>query len=70
MAKEKEMTAEEKARKEKIENSKKSLENIVYQTVMGANQLKSNPFLYGQLGRGAGENAYNSFYEKDRIGKI
>lgn len=67
MAKEKEMTPEEKERKERISNAKTSLENIVYQTVMGANHLKSNPFLYGQLGMGAGENAYNSFYENDKI---
>ena len=45
----------EKMKRDLIANSKKSLEDIVYQNVMGANQLKTNPFLYGQLGLSAGE---------------
>ena len=68
------MTSNEEAikkmRKKQIANSKKSLEKIVYQKVTGANQLKSNPFEYGQLGLSAGEKTYKEFHDDVEIKKI
>ncbi len=63
-------TEAEKMREEHISNAKKSLEDRVYQTVAGANHLKSQPFLYGQLGLSAGENAYNGFYGAEKLKKM
>jgi hypothetical protein len=61
---------QEKIRKDQIANSKKSLEDIVYQTVRGANSLRTDPFKYGQLGLNAGENAYEKFDQNEKIRKL
>jgi len=68
----KQMSREEmqKIRKDMIENSRTSLENVVYQDVMGANQLRTNPFKYGEYGLGAGERKYESFSQDEKIRKM
>ncbi len=60
----------QKIRKDMIENSRTSLENVVYQDVMGANQLRTNPFKYGEYGLGAGERKYESFSQDEKIRKM
>ena len=40
---------------------KKTLESKLIQTAVGANHVKSNPFLYGELGLKSGEKTYSGF---------
>ena len=54
MTKEKELTPEE----HRALNVKNTLESKLMQNIVGGNQVKKNPFVYGQLGLQGGEQTY------------
>lgn len=54
MSKEKKLTPEE----QRALNVKKTLESKLMQDIVGGNQVKQNPFVYGQLGLQGGEQTY------------
>jgi len=53
----KQLTREEVLAKQR-EFARTTLESKVYQNILGSNQVKSNPFLYGQLGVQGAEDTY------------
>ena len=61
----------EKTTQEKIaENLKATLESKFIQDVVGSNAVKTNPFMYGQLGLPGGEEAYLSAMSSEEANKI
>lgn len=69
MAKENQSEIEEK-NQEKIERAKKTLEDKALQGVFGSNQVRSNPFLYGQIGVQGAEDAYNESIHGEKAQEI
>lgn len=51
------------------ERSRTNLEFKLYQNIAGSNQVKSDPFLYGQLGLQGGEETYISSMDSEEIRK-
>ncbi len=51
-------------------NVKATLESKFVQDVIGSNEIKSNPFKYGQLGLPGGESAYLSAMDSEEANKI
>ena len=60
----KEMTPEE-IRAQQRNFARKTLENKVFQGVLGGNQVRSNPFLYGQFGVTGAEGTYEESMGSD-----
>ena len=52
------------------EIARKTLENKVLQGVLGSNQIKTNPFLYGQLAVDGAENTYNEIMNSEKVKEI
>lgn len=65
----KKLTPEE-AKKERINVARSTLENKVFQGVLGNNHLLKNPFLYGQLATNGAEDNYSEVMNNDEVGKI
>ena len=58
MEKEKKELTPEQIREKQREHARLTLENKVFQNVLGSNNTRSNPFLYGQLGIQGAESSY------------
>ena len=56
--------------KERIKVARKTLENKVLQGVLGSNQIRKKPFLYGQLAVNGAENTYNETMNTEEVKKI
>ncbi len=54
----KELSPEEQREKNRVENVKSTLESKLIQSAIGGNEVKANPYLYGQLGLSGGEQTY------------
>lgn len=54
---------------EKLSIAKKTLENKDFQNILGSNQVKSNPFMYGQLGVQGADSTYSEIMKGDLINK-
>jgi 6-pyruvoyl-tetrahydropterin synthase len=60
---------EEDLERKRRENAISNLEYTLYQNVLGSNQVKRDPFLYGQLGLNGAEQVYNSVMFSEEIEK-
>ena len=69
MEKEKELTPEQIREKQK-EHARKTLESKVFQGVVGSNHVRSNPFLYGQLGVQGAESTYEGAMNSQEFNEI
>lgn len=49
------------------EVAKKTLESKLFQEIVGSNKVKTNPFLYGQLGVGGADSTYNISMNSDEV---
>ena len=65
MTKEKELTPEE----QRALNVKNTLESKLMQEIVGGNQVKKNPFVYGQLGLQGGEQTYRDVKSSEDFNK-
>jgi len=54
----KEISLEEQREKNRVTNVKTTLESKLIQSAIGGNEVKANPYLYGQLGLSGGEQTY------------
>ena len=52
------------------EIARKTLENKVLQGVLGSNQIRKDPFPYGQLAVDGAENTYNEIMNSEEVKKI
>lgn len=64
------MAENNELKKEIIDNAKKTLENKLFQDVLGSNQVKNNPFLYGQLASQGADSKYEESINTDEAKKI
>jgi len=65
----KELTQEE-IEKKRREVARKTLENKVLQGVLGSNQIRKKPFLYGQLAVNGAEDTYNEVMNSEEVKEI
>ncbi len=66
------MTTKKETTKEEMiaDNVKKTLEDKFIQNIVGSNAVKTNPFMYGQLGVAGGEQTYNEVMFSEKANKI
>ena len=68
MAERKQPTAEE-VRDMRIANARKTIENKFFQEVVGVNQVKSNPYAYGELGLQGADGSYSGIIGSEDFNK-
>ncbi|MEK6818959.1 MAG: hypothetical protein AABY10_03415 [Nanoarchaeota archaeon] len=69
MAKEKELTAEQ-IREKQREHARKTLENKAFQGVVGSNNVRSNPLMYGELGIGSAQSTYEDVMNSSEANQV
>jgi len=55
---EKKLSPEEERERDRVKNVKSTLESKLIQSAIGGNEVKANPYLYGQIGLSGGEQTY------------